>query len=408
MAVKQPWGGGMPGVFSDSFFESMSSSVRAVGEAQMLPPVCYVDRDFYEFEKDAIFSKEWLCVGRQEWVREPGDYFTSMHMGEPIVVVKGRDKVIRAMSTVCQHRAMLVAEGRGNTRGFVCPYHHWTYGLDGELRGAPAMERTCDFNKRDIRLPQFKVEIWQGFIFINFDLEAAPLAPRLTAVSAVLENYDLAAADTSMDTEETTFPWNWKVMFENNNDGYHANRLHAGAIHDIAPSENSVFPDDLPEDTAGYYRFNGTTHPDASFNPTLRALLPVFPKLTTEDRGRLLFANVPPSLSLIIRSDLIAFIILHANSHHTITARRGWLAAPGAAAEPLFEERLAVNLATSAQIAAQDVHVDALIQVGLKSRFAARGRYSWQETAQREFNNWLVKRYWAAWNARKGAMAAAE
>jgi phenylpropionate dioxygenase-like ring-hydroxylating dioxygenase large terminal subunit len=395
-------------MFSDSFFESMSSSIGAVGEAQMLPPTCYTDRDFYEFEKDAIFAREWLCVGRQEWVGQPGDYFTSMHMGEPIVVVKGRDNVIRAMSTVCQHRAMLVAEGRGNTRGFVCPYHHWTYGLDGELRGAPAMERTCDFNKRDIRLPQFKVEIWQGFIFINFDLKATPLAPRLTAISAVLENYDLAAADTSMDTEETTFPWNWKVMFENNNDGYHANRLHAGAIHDIAPSEMSVFPDDLPEDTAGYYRHNGTTHPDASFNPTLRALLPVFPKLTTEDRGRLLFANVPPSLSLIIRSDLIAFIILHANTHDTITARRGWLAAPGASSEPLFEERLAVNLATSASIAAQDTHVDALIQVGLRSRFAARGRYSWQETAQREFNNWLVKRYWAAWNARKGAMAAAE
>jgi phenylpropionate dioxygenase-like ring-hydroxylating dioxygenase large terminal subunit len=394
------------GVFSDRFFDSMASSIGAVGEAQMLPPACYVDRQFYEFEKDAIFAREWLCVGRQEWVGAPGDYFTSMHMGEPIVVVKGRDNVIRAMSTVCQHRAMLVAEGRGNTRGFLCPYHHWAYGLDGELRGAPGMEKTCDFDKRQVRLPQFKVEIWQGFVFINFDPQALPLAPRLTRVAAVLENYDLAAADTSMGSEETTFPWNWKVMFENNNDGYHANRLHAGPIHDIAPSDLSVFPDDLPEDTAGYYRFNGTTHPDASFNPTLKALLPVFPKLTDEDRHRLLFANVPPSLSLIIRSDLIAFIILHANSHDTITARRGWLAAPGASSQPLFEERLAMNLATSASIAAQDTHVDSLIQVGLGSRFAARGRYSWQETAQREFNNWLVKRYWAAWNTRKTAVAA--
>ncbi len=396
----------MSGLFSDGFFDSMASSIGPVGEAQMLPPDCYVDPRFFEFEKDAIFAREWLCVGRQEWVGQPGDYFTSMHMGEPIVVVKGRDGVIRAMSTVCQHRAMLVAEGRGNARGFVCPYHHWTYGLDGELRGAPAMERTADFDRRKVRLPQFKMEIWQGFIFINFDLQAAPLAPRLTKLTAVLENYDLAGADTSMDTEETTFPWNWKVMFENNNDGYHANRLHAGPIHDIAPSDMSVFPDDLPEDTAGYYRYNGTTHPDASFNPTLRALLPVFPKLTDEDRHRLLFANVPPSLSLIIRSDLIAFIILHANTHDTITARRGWLAAPGASGEPLFGERLAVNLATSASIAAQDTEVDKAIQVGLKSRFAARGRYSWQETAQREFNKWLVKRYWAGWSARKGAMAA--
>jgi len=278
--------------------------------------------------------------------------------------------------------------------------------LDGRLLGAPAMERARDFDKRTVRLPQFKVEIWQGFIFVNFDVHAAPLAPRLTKLTEVLEHYDLAAADCSMDTEETTFPWNWKVMFENNNDGYHANRLHAGPIHDIAPSELCVFPEDLPEDTAGYYRFNGTTHPDASFNPTLRALLPVFPKLTDEDRHRLLFANVPPSLSLIIRSDLVAFIILHANSHGAITARRGWLAAPGASQEPLFEERLAVNLATSASIAAQDIHVDGLIPIGLRSRYAARGRYSWQERAQREFNNWLVKRYRAAWSARREVRAA--
>jgi hypothetical protein len=207
--------------------------------------------------------------------------------------------------------------------------------------------------------------------------------------------------------EETTFPWNWKVMFENNNDGYHANRLHAGPVHDIAPSELCVFPQDLPENTAGYFRYNGTTHPDASFNPTLRALLPVFPKLTDEDRHRLVFANVPPTLSLIIRSDLVAFIILHANTHDTITARRGWLAAPGASGQPLFQERLAVNLATSADIAAQDVHVDSLIPIGLKSRYAARGRYSWQEQAQREFNAWLVKRYRTGWDMRKAAEAVA-
>ena len=77
----------------------------------------------------------------------------------------------------------------------------------------------------------------------------------------------------------------------------------------------------------------------------------------------------------------------------TITARRGWLAAPGSARQPLFRERLAVNLATSAEIAAQDVHVDSLIPIGLRSRYAARGRYSWQEQAQLEFNNWLVRRY---------------
>lgn len=393
----------MSNVLNDHFFASMQSSVLPVDEAEMLPPACYSDPQFFEFEKDAIFAREWLCVGRQEWVSKPGDYFTSMHMGEPIVIAHGRDGTIRAMSTVCQHRAMLVAEGHGNTRSFLCPYHHWAYGLDGQLIGAPAMERACGFDKTKISLPQFKVENWLGFIFINFDPDAAPLAPRLEKVTEVLAPYDLASADTSMDLEETTFPWNWKVMFENNNDGYHANRLHAGPVHDIAPSELCVFPQDLPENTAGYYRYNGTVHSDASFNPTLKALLPTFPGLSDEDRNRLLFANVPPSLSLIIRSDLVAFIILHANTHDTITAKRGWMAAPGASKQPLFAERLKINLETSAEIAEQDIHVDGLIPIGLRSRYAARGRYSWQEQAQREFNAWLVKRYDAEWAVRKGA-----
>ncbi len=95
------------------------------------------------------------------------------------MVARARDGVVRAMSSVCQHRAMLVAEGKGNTRGFVCPYHHWVYGLDGRLVNAPAMERTCGFDKTSVRLPQFKVETWLGFLFINFDADAPPLAPRL-------------------------------------------------------------------------------------------------------------------------------------------------------------------------------------------------------------------------------------
>ena len=89
-------------------------------------------------------------------MKEPGDYFTTQIIGEPIVVARARDGEIAAMSAVCQHRAMLVAEGHGNARGLVCPYHHWVYGLDGKLVNAPAMERTCDFDKKAVRLPELQ------------------------------------------------------------------------------------------------------------------------------------------------------------------------------------------------------------------------------------------------------------
>src|SRR5579863_2642029 len=143
-----------PDLLTDAFFDSFETSLGDLDTAQTLPPACYTDAAFYEFEKEALFDHEWLCVGREDWVKEPGDYFTTHVVGEPIVVARARDGVVRAMSSVCQHRAMLVAEGKGNARGFMCPYHHWVYGLDGRLVNAPAMERTCGFDKASVRLPE--------------------------------------------------------------------------------------------------------------------------------------------------------------------------------------------------------------------------------------------------------------
>jgi len=383
-------------ILNDAFFESLDSSVLDVNEAQMLPPQCYVSEDFFEFEKRAIFDHEWLCVGREQWAPTPGAYFTSMHVGEPIVVVRGNDSVLRAFSNVCQHRAMLVAEGRGKARSLVCQYHHWAYGLDGKLIGAPAMEKAKGFDKNCIRLPELRLEIWLGFVFINFDNAAPPLAPRLKDISSALEHYELAIAEGIPPDEPTKLPWNWKVMIENNNDGYHANKLHAGPLHDVVPSDLSVFPD-LPKDTAGYFRFNGTKHKDAGFNPTHRALLPIFPKLTDEERNRFLFGNLPPTLSLVVMPDQITYMILHAISADELAMTRGQVFPPGTMQQALFSERVAVSQVSIKSIVAQDLHVDALVPIGLRSRFAARGRYSWQERAQSELNVWLVQRYKKAW-----------
>jgi phenylpropionate dioxygenase-like ring-hydroxylating dioxygenase large terminal subunit len=188
-------------VLNDEFFESLESSIVEVNSAQALPPLCYTNREFFEFEKEALFCHEWLCVGRVSWIPKPGDYFTTSHVGEPLVVLRNREGVIKTLSTVCRHRAMFVVEGHGNARGFTCPYHHWSYSLDGKLRGAPAMDRACNFSKEQIRLPEFKLETWLGFIFINFDLDAPPLAPRLEMVTKALANYGVPSAEGLMATE---------------------------------------------------------------------------------------------------------------------------------------------------------------------------------------------------------------
>lgn len=381
---------------NDGFFKSLDSSVKDVSEAETLPPECYTSEAFFEFEKDALFNREWLCVGREDWVKNPGDYFTVSHIGEPLIISRTKEGELKALSAVCQHRAMLVAEGHGNAKAFVCPYHHWTYGLDGRLVGAPAMSRTCSFNRDDVKLPELRTETWLGFIFVNFDADAEPLAPRLTQIAEALGNYDLPNAEGPFPDAPSQYPWNWKVMMENNNDGYHATRLHKGPLHDFIPSELAVFPD-MPEGAAGYLRFNGTLHADAAFNPLQKAVLPVFPKLTDEERHRALFANIPPTLSLVVTSDMIIYLILHAESANSHSMTMGYLVAPGAMSVPLFEDKMAFNMNAAMEITEQDLHVDELVQVGLKSRFAPRGRYSWQERAQSDLNIWLVSRYQQAW-----------
>jgi hypothetical protein len=164
----------------------------------------------------------------------------------------------------------------------------------------------------------------------------------------------------------------------------------------MCPSELAIFPE-LPSDTAGYLRYNATVDIDIGFNPTKKAVLPIFPGLAEADRRRFMFANVPPSLFIFCQNDYVIYSILRAEGPELTVADRSWMVAPGAMHQPLFRERLAMIQSTSGAIVAQDRQVDALVQAGLRSRFATRGRYSWQEEAQRNLNSWLVPRYQAAW-----------
>ncbi len=380
------------------FFASLDSSACDVNAAETLPPACYMDPTFYEFEKEAIFYREWLCVGREAWAKEPGDFFTATQVGEPIIVVRNRDGMLKALSSVCQHRAALVVEGHGNARSFRCPYHHWTYSLDGNLVAAPEMDRACNFDKAQVRLPEIKLEVWLGFVFINFDPDAAPLAPRLSAVTAILQNYDLSGADERRQPVDLRKEmWNWKIRYENANDNYHAPRLHAGPVTDCFTTDLPDFPD-LPADTAGYYRTNRTTHPDFSLNVTTKAALPIFPKLTAEERHRVVFLCVPPTLTMNCCCDVVNFTMFYVEGVAEMSSRRGFAVAPGAMAQPLFEEVWKTLVGKGrAEVQDQDRYVDKLVQTGLGSKFAIRGRYSWQEKSQNELSSWLVRRYQEFW-----------
>ena len=385
----------MSTMFSDDLLRSFDESTLPTDSARLLPPSLYTSDEFFEFEKQAIFGREWLCVGRADQVPEPGDYLTITLVDEPLILTRHKDGSLRVLSAVCRHRGMVLAEGRGHVTSFLCPYHHWVYGTDGRLLGCPEMDRAVDFDRDAERLPSLPVEVWNGFVFTTFNPSPSPLAPTLAKADAVLRPFDLDEAVTLDGGVLDNLAWNWKVMFENFNDPYHASRLH-GHLQEFAPSHMNEFgPWDDSDNVV--LRIQHFRHIDGSFNPTMKCLLPVFPRLSEEERTRGSFMLIPPTLALAVVPDEVAYFIIRPQSAGEIGITIGYCLHPEAVRQPLFEllfeqAKVGVN-----NFNVQDVHADEMVQRGLRSRFAPRGRYSWQEETLSRFNRWLVRRYREHW-----------
>lgn len=389
-------------LFTDHLLVSLAESTEPVATARTLPPVLYTSDEFLAFEHEALYAHEWLCVGRADRIPSPGDWFSVTIGGEPLLVVRDKDGSVNCVSAVCQHRAMQVCEGSGSATTFKCPYHHWNYALDGRLLGAPAMERTEGFDKKAHSLPALQVEIWAGFVFVNMDPSAPPLAPSLAGYEPYLANYDLDHAACPGTFTLTDLPWNWKVMFENFNDGYHANRLHQ-FVQDFCPSANSAFPVAWDEHSNVIFRTAGYTHVDGGFNATHHTIMPVFPRLTEEERTRSTFALIPPTLCFGTAPDQCFFFLVRPKTAGTIDVEIGYLFDRSALEDPLFEHKLALSDAGVQVFVRQDQDATTKVQRGLNSRFAPRGRYSWQEESHVQFNRWLVQRYRRHWPTRSAA-----
>ncbi|MDA3887497.1 MAG: Rieske 2Fe-2S domain-containing protein [Allgaiera sp.] len=198
-------------------------------QARAMPKSVYTSPEFAELEQTRIFAREWLCAGRAEALPDPGDYLTMTIAEEPVIVLRDHDGEIRAMSNVCRHRMSTLLEGRGHVRAIVCPYHAWTYNLDGSLRGAPAMTLNQNFCKDRIGLPQVRCIVWLGWIMVTLNPDAPDPAERLKGVEALVGDFHM---EHYQEAFRESFHWqtNWKVLAENFMESYHLPVCHAGTI----------------------------------------------------------------------------------------------------------------------------------------------------------------------------------
>ena len=197
----------------------------AIECASTLASNYYVNPELLTVEKRKIFWRTWQLTGRSEQVRNGGDYITVDLLGEPLVVVRGSDGVLRGFYNVCRHRAGPAAEGCGSRKVFRCGYHGWTYSLDGRLVNAPEMEGVETFCAEELRLRPIQVGEWEGQVFVNLDPDALPLLDALRELPEQAGKYRFGQMQLR-GRREYHMQCNWKVYIDNYLEGYHLPSVH--------------------------------------------------------------------------------------------------------------------------------------------------------------------------------------
>ena len=277
-----------------------TQAAQPLERARALSPAFYTDPALYELELERIWRRSWLYVGRVEELSAPGDLLAVDLVGEPVMVVRGHDGMLRALSRVCPHRFMDVLsetpERSGTTEGFTCPYHSWSFAADGRLTGAPLMagSEVFEAERESYCLARFAVCDWQGFVFVNLDPDAEPLC--LGEVESFLGNYDL-----SQWRRVARIPWgetqaNWKLVVDNGREAYHHQGTHRATLQPLWPAHMVEYE---PTASSDFFLLRMFVSSEAAvgeedghyINPTL---LPAAPGLTPFERSNYMVIGLYP------------------------------------------------------------------------------------------------------------------
>jgi phenylpropionate dioxygenase-like ring-hydroxylating dioxygenase large terminal subunit len=367
-------------------------TLRPFEEAETLASRAYVDPAFYAVEVERIFRREWISIGRLEQIPNPGDYCTLDLFGEPLLIVRGDDAEVRVLSRVCRHRAMPVVESAGNCRSFRCPYHLWTYSLDGRLLGAPGMEQTADFRRDDYPLASIRSEVWEGWIFINFDSGAPALAPALEPLRRRLAGVRLAHYRM---TEALVYdsPWNWKVFVDNFMESYHHMGIHADTLNPIAPALGT-WAEDLNGPYAILHNPPAADAPSGGSGPEQSR----YPK---EFRASaFIVVCVWPFHLFAFTPDSMQYAQVIPDGPHHMTLKFFECVPIEVRNDPASSERIEADRSFLDTINRQDIVANLGVMKGHLSTLARPGRYAFQERALWQFHRWVLARIFPASAAR--------
>ncbi|HXB82977.1 MAG TPA: aromatic ring-hydroxylating dioxygenase subunit alpha [Candidatus Acidoferrum sp.] len=360
--------------------------------AKTLPAKWYISPDVFAQEEERIFRSQWCCVGREELLPRAGDFFTVERGGESVIVTRDAGGTVHAFYNVCRHRGTrLCSEASGHFTGSIqCPYHAWTYALDGELKVARNMAEVPGFDRSEYPLKEAAVALWEGFIFINlrsslilrqaqdkngedkngeddngedkFERVFAPLIGRFS-------RWNLASLQTARSiTYELAC--NWKLVFLNYSECYHCPLVHP-QLDKLSPSDSGH--NDLSQGAflGGYseLREHGT-----SLATSGRSSRQPLGSVGGDDLDRVYYYTIFPSLLLSLHPDYAMVHYCRPLAADRTEVTCAWLFDPSAIAKPDFDPADVVEFWDLTN--RQDWHVNELTQQGLRSRAYSPGPYS--------------------------------
>ncbi|MDR7126806.1 Rieske 2Fe-2S domain-containing protein [Pseudotabrizicola sp. 4114] len=349
--------------------------------ATAMPKSVYTSPDFAALEQQHIFAREWLCAGRADALPNPGDYLTMEISGEPIIILRDREGTLRGLSNVCRHRMSTLLEGRGNTRAIVCPYHAWTYNLDGTLRGAPAMTLNEGFCKDQIALPKVRVENWLGWIMVTLN----PDAPAPTEALSDVENLvGYLGMEHYVEAFREEFHWNtnWKVLAENFMESYHLPVCHADTIGGTVDLLKMTCPEGFPAFNYHYIVKNDSL--------PLTLAHPSNTTLTGDERRITWLVSVYPALLITLTPGYFWYLCLTPDGPGKVHVLFGGGLAPDWAADPQAPAHFAALKALLDDVNVEDKGCVERVYRGLCADMSSPGALSHLERPNFEFATYIA------------------
>lgn len=356
---------------------------RDLADASTMPGEVYASREFFDLELERIFAREWHCAGRAESIPRPGDYLTWRIGAQPVAVVRQKDGSLKALSNVCRHRMMKLLSGSGRCRRIVCPYHAWTYDLDGSLLEARHMDRTRGFDASEISLLRIRCEVWQGWIYVTLDAGIPTPGERLAGLEGVIADYR-ASDYVEVDRQDHVWKTNWKLLTENFMEGYHLPVTHRRTVGAYFPVEETRFGDDEAAFTHQWFTKTsdapvGTAHPKNR-------------RLKGRTRSTSVLGTVFPCHMFVLAPDHLWYLSLQPRNPGEIDVRYGLAFAPEVMADQeVYDARLEEAKAFLDATNEEDRVVVEALWEGVQAPLAEPGPLSWLEKENFDFLRYILR-----------------